>query len=149
LTVISGYNRMMMDDLAAQDFLRSCAEEILKAAERAAALTNQLLTFSRRQVTRPLVLGANALIRRIEPALRLLLAPEIELVLALNPDSGNIRVDPVQLEQAILNLVMNARDAMPAGGRLTMETGITGLDEAYTRTPAGVKPGEFVMIAVT
>jgi two-component system cell cycle sensor histidine kinase/response regulator CckA len=149
LTVISGYNRMMLDDLSPLDPLRGNAEEILKAADRAAALTNQLLAFSRRQIIRPRVLNVNAVLAGTEKMLRRLIGEDVQLVLNTAPDIGNVRADPGHIEQAIVNLAVNARDAMPEGGRITIETSNVYLDENYTRTHLGVQPGEFVMIAVS
>ena len=149
LTVIAGYNRMLLDELSSVDPLRSYVEEALTAADRAAELTNQLLAFSRRQITQPRVVNVNHVISQAEKMLRRLIGEDIKLVSKLIPDAGNIRVDPGHLEQALLNLAVNSRDAMPLGGRLTLETANVALDEAYTRSHLGVKPGEFVMIAVT
>jgi CheY-like chemotaxis protein len=149
LTVISGYNRMILDELSPLDPLRGNAEEILKAAGRAAALTNQLLAFSRRQIMRPSVLDVNAVIASTEKMLRHLIGEDIQLMLNPARDAGNIRADPVHIEQAVVNLAVNARDAMPAGGRLAIETANVRLDETYARTHPGVQPGEFVMIAVS
>ena len=149
LTVIAGYNRMILDDLSPLDPLRGCAEEVLKAADRAAALTHQLLAFSRRQVMRSCVMNVNTTVEHTEKMLRRLIGEDIELVLSLSADIGNIKADPNHIEQAIVNLALNARDAMPKGGRITVETANTYLDETYARTHLGVKPGEFVMVAVS
>jgi hypothetical protein len=149
LTVISGYNRMIIEELSALDPLRGYAEEVQQAADRAAALTNQLLTFSRRQIMKPRVVNVNGLLSQTEKMLRRLIGEDIELVLHLHPETGNIKADPNHIEQAIVNLAVNSRDAMPSGGRLTIETGDVQLDEHYARTHIGVKPGDFVMIAVT
>jgi two-component system, cell cycle sensor histidine kinase and response regulator CckA len=149
LTVISGYNRMILDELSPLDPLRGYAEEVLKAADRAAALTNQLLAFSRRQVVQPRVINVAILAAQTEKMLRRLLREDIELSHILAPGTGNIKADPGQLEQAIVNLAVNARDAMPDGGRITIETANIELDESYARTHLGVKPGPFVMIAVS
>ena len=149
LTVISGYNRMMLDEMSEDDALRSNAQEIQLAADRAAALTNQLLAFSRRQVMRPRVLNANSVLAETEKMLRRIIGEDIVLTLNLAPDAGNIRADPGHVEQAIVNLVLNARDAMPNGGNLTIETVNTVLDDNYARTHLGVTPGDFVMITVS
>ncbi len=149
LTVIAGYNRMILDELSPMDPLRGYAEEVLKAADRAGALTNQLLSFSRRQIMQPRVINVNAVIAQTEKMLRRLIGEDVELALGLNPGVGNIKADPNHVEQAIVNLAVNARDAMPLGGRLTIETGHVHLDETYARTHMGVTPGEFVMIAVS
>jgi len=149
LTVISGYNRMILDELSALDPLRGYAEEILKAADRAGALTNQLLAFSRRQIMKPRVIAVNAVITQTEKMLRRLIGEDVELHFGLSADTGNIKADPGHVEQAIVNLAVNARDAMPLGGRLTIETANAHLDENYAKTHMGVTPGEFVMIAVS
>jgi len=149
LTVISGYNRMILDELSALDPLRGYAEEILKAADRAGALTNQLLAFSRRQIMKPRVMNVNATLAGTEKMLQRLIGEDIELKLVLSSDTGNIKADPNAVEQAIVNLAVNARDAMPLGGRLTVETGNVELDESYAKSHMGVTPGEFVMIAVS
>jgi PAS domain S-box-containing protein len=149
LTVISGYDRMILDDLPPQDPLRANAEEILRAAERAASLTSQLLAFSRRQIMRPTVLNVNSVVGNTEKMLHRLIGEDIHLELKTSAEVGNIRADPVHIEQAIINLAVNARDAMPRGGRLTLETANVNLDENYARSHLGVQPGEFVMIAVT
>ncbi|HWD00290.1 MAG TPA: PAS domain S-box protein [Candidatus Sulfopaludibacter sp.] len=149
LTVISGYNRMILDELSPLDPLRGYAEEILKAADRAGALTNQLLAFSRRQIMKPRVINVNSVIEQTEKMLRRLIGEDVTLSFGLKPDVGNIRADPGHVEQAIMNLAVNARDAMPAGGRLTIETANANLDESYAKTHMGVTPGDFVMIAVS
>jgi PAS domain S-box-containing protein len=149
LTVIAGYNRMILDEVSTLDPLRGYAEETLKAADRAAALTNQLLAFSRRQIMRPRVISPNAVIEQTETMLRRLIGEDIRLELVLGADTGNIRTDPHHIEQAIVNLAVNARDAMPDGGRITIETSNSQIDETYAKTHMGVQPGEFVMIAVS
>jgi PAS domain S-box-containing protein len=149
LTVIAGYNRMILDELSTLDPLRGYAEEIHKAAERASALTNQLLAFSHRQIMQPRVIDVNAVIAQTENMLRRLLGEDIELVMNLAPDAGNIHSDPHHIEQAIVNLAVNARDAMPLGGRITIETSNAAIDETYAKTHIGVQPGDFVMIAVS
>ncbi|HKE23692.1 MAG TPA: ATP-binding protein [Bryobacteraceae bacterium] len=149
LTVISGYNRMLLDELSPLDPLRSYVEEALTAADRAAELTNQLLAFSRRQIMQPKVINVNTVVRQSDKMLRRLIGEDIELVFLLKDDVGNIKVDPGHLDQAIINLAVNSRDAMPLGGRLTVETANVHLDENYARSHVGVKPGEFVMIAVS
>ena len=149
LTVISGYNRMILDELSALDPLRGYAEEVLKAADRAGALTNQLLAFSRRQIMRPRVVSVNTVLAQTQKMLDRLIGEDVELMLRLGPEVGNIKADPLHVEQAVVNLAVNARDAMPLGGRLTIETENVCLDENYARTHMGVSPGEFVMIAVS
>jgi PAS domain S-box-containing protein len=149
LTVISGYDRMILDELSPLDPLHEYALEILKSAERAGALTNQLLAFSRRQILQPRVVSVNTVVKQTEKMLRRLIGEDVHLDFSLHPEGGNIKADPNQIEQIIVNLAVNARDAMPRGGRLTIETQNVVLDETYVRTHAGVKPGDFVMIAVS
>jgi two-component system cell cycle sensor histidine kinase/response regulator CckA len=149
LTVISGYNRMILDELSPLDPLRGYAEEILKAADRAGALTNQLLAFSRRQIMKPRVINVNSVIEQTDKMLHRLIGEDIDLKFVLKSDLANIRADPGHVEQVIMNLAVNARDAMPLGGRLTLETANAHLDENYAKTHMGVIPGDFVMIAVS
>lgn len=149
LTVISGYNRMILDELSPLDPLRGYAEEVLKAADRAGALTNQLLAFSRRQIIQPRVMNVNAVVGQTEKMLRRLLGEDIQLAFDLKAEDGNIRADLNQIAQAIVNLAVNARDAMPTGGRISVETENVYLDENYVRTHLGVQPGDFVMIAMS
>ena len=149
LTVITGYGTMVLEGLPDQDPLRSHVEEILSATNRAAALTSQLLAFSRQQPMRPQVINLNALIANTEKMLRRLIREDIVLELILQDGLGSVKADLAQVEQAIVNLVVNSRDAMPAGGRITVETANVCLDECYARTHIGVQPGEFVMIAVS
>ena len=149
LTVIEGYTRMILDELSPVDPLRDCAEEIHRAADRAGALTNQLLAFSRRQIIQPRVISVNATVVQIEKMLRRLIGEDVELVLSLNSDAGNIKADPSHIEQAIVNLVVNARDAMPLGGRITVETANVVLDDHYARSHMGMVPGAFVMLALS
>ena len=149
LTVVAGYNRMILDELSPMDPLRGYAEEILKAADRAGALTNQLLAFSRRQVMQPRVINVNDVLTQTEKMLQRLIGEDVQLNLRLAADLGNIKADPNHIEQAIVNLAVNARDAMPLGGTITIETGNTELDEHYSKTHLGVKPGDFIMIAVS
>ncbi len=154
LTVIAGYSRMILDGLAPQELpeyteLRVYAEEIGKAADRAGALTNQLLAFSRRQLVQSRVMNVNALIAQSEKTLRHLLGGDIRLTLDLQEPLGNIKADPDQVEQAIVNLALNARDAMPGGGEIFLQTAEVGLDEAWAQTHPSVKPGGYVLIVIT
>jgi PAS domain S-box-containing protein len=149
LTIISGYNRMMLDTLSPLDPMRGYAAEILKASDRASALTKQLLAFSRRQIAQPAVMNVNDLIQHSEKMLRRLITESIELVVHTQPDLDTVKVDATQFEQVLLNLVVNARDALPLGGTITIETGNVELDEEYTRTHLGVRPGPYVMMAVS
>jgi PAS domain S-box-containing protein len=149
LTAIGGYTDLLLADLAPDDKRRRDVEEIHRAADRAAALTHQLLAFSRRQVLQPKVISLNALVPDIEKMLRRLIGEDILFATVLHPKAGNVRADPGQLEQVIVNLAVNARDAMPKGGRLTIETRNVELDQSYTTDHPNVKPGHYVMLAVT
>jgi PAS domain S-box-containing protein len=149
LTIIAGYNRMMLDNLSPMDPMRGYAEEVLKASDRAAALTTQLLAFSRRQVLQPRVLDINSLIVNTEKMLRRLIGEDLEVKVVLSPGLGKIKADPGQIEQVIFNLAINARDAMPTGGRITIETANVEIDETYVKTHFGVEPGDYVMMAVS
>ncbi|MBA3846179.1 MAG: PAS domain S-box protein, partial [Planctomycetes bacterium] len=149
LTVITGYGEMHLQNLAKGDPRRRGVEQMLKASKRAAALTQQLLAFSRRQALQPRVVDLNAVVGDLDGMLRRVIGEDIELVSRLHPGLGRVRADPGQLEQVVMNLCINARDAMPAGGRLTIETANVELDEIYTRLHPTVKPGSTVMLAVT
>jgi len=149
LTVIAGYNRMILDELSTLDPLRGYAEEVLKAADRAGALTNQLLAFSRRQIMQTRVMSLNDAVSGTEAMLRRLIGEDIQIVMSLAPEAGNIRCDPHHIEQAIVNLALNSRDAMPGGGRLVIETSNVQIDDTYVKTHMGVTPGDFVMVAVS
>ena len=149
LTAIGGYSDLLLADLPPDDRRRHDVEEIHQATQRAATLTQQLLAFSRRQVLQPKVINLNALVPNIEKMLRRLIGEDILFATVLHPSLGNVRADPGQLEQVIVNLAVNARDAMPDGGRLTIETRNVELDEAYTAEHPAVKPGRYVLLAVT
>jgi PAS domain S-box-containing protein len=149
LTAIAGYAELLREDLSADDARRADVEEILRASERAAELTHQLLAFSRRQVLAPRVLDLNAVVGDLDKMLRRLIREDIELRTALAPELGAVRADPGQLEQVILNLVVNARDAMPNGGKLTIETANAELDESYALDHPTVVAGPHVMLAVS
>jgi signal transduction histidine kinase/ActR/RegA family two-component response regulator len=149
LTIITGYSQLILNNLAPEDPNRQSAEQIMKAGERAATLTSQLLAFSRRQVLQPKVLDVNRLIGTLTSMLRRLIGEDIDLQLHLREGLGQVNADPGQIEQVLMNLVVNARDAMPRGGTLTIETANIDLDENYTRTHVTLKPGPYVMIAVS
>ena len=148
LTVITSYSAMLLGEQCTTPEVRADLEEIKSAADRAAALTRQLLAFSRRQLLQPRVLDVNELTLNLEKMLRRLLREDIELVTALEPALGLVHADPGQLEQVIVNLAVNARDAMPDGGRLTIETANVTLDESFGPLPDG-GAGEHVMLAVS
>jgi PAS domain S-box-containing protein len=149
LMVIRGYGELLLEGSEAGDPVYRSAEQIQKAADRAASLTRQLLAFSRKQVLAPAVLDINAVVTDIEKMLQRLIGEDIELVTVARPGVGRIKADRGQIEQVILNLAVNARDAMPRGGKLTIETANVELDEEYCRRHAVVQPGSYVMIAVT
>jgi two-component system cell cycle sensor histidine kinase/response regulator CckA len=149
LTAIGGRCYLVLGELTAENPLRQEIEIIQAAAERAAKLTHQLLAFSRKQILEPRVLDLNATAAGIEPLLRRMIREDIEIVAALDPAAGYIKADAGQIEQVLLNLAVNASDAMPEGGRLTLETGDVTLDEAYARAHAGVEPGPYVMLSVS
>jgi signal transduction histidine kinase/ActR/RegA family two-component response regulator len=149
LTIITGYSQLILNNLSAEDPNRQSAEQIMKAGERAATLTRQLLAFSRRQVLQPKILDVNRLIGTLTSMLRRLIGEDVDLQLELREGLGQVNADPGQIEQVLMNLVVNARDAMPRGGTLTIETSNVNLDESYTRTHVTLKPGAYVMIAVS
>jgi PAS domain S-box-containing protein len=149
LTVIKGYSELSRIGLKEGDILRGNMDEILNAAERAASLTRQLLAFSRRQVMKMKVLDLNTLLRDLEKMLRRIIGENIEMVIQLAEDLGRVRADVGQIEQVIMNLAVNARDAMPSGGKLTIETADVELDESYARSHVDVKPGHYVMFSVS
>ena len=148
LTVVAGRCHLFLHRLAPHDPGRRDLELIQKTAERAAKLTRQLLAFSRKQVLEPKVLDLSAMVAAVEPFLRRLLGEDIDLAVKSQEGIGRVTADPGQIEQVILNLAINARDAMPRGGRLTIETANVDLDETYTRLHAEVHSGPHVMLAV-
>jgi signal transduction histidine kinase/ActR/RegA family two-component response regulator len=149
LTVIGGYSEMLLKGAAPEDPSRQKILEIRKAAERAASLTRQLLAFSRKQVLQPKVLDLNSVVPDMGKMLRRMIGEDIELRTVLQPDLGNVKADPGQMEQVVMNLVVNARDAMRSGGTLTIETANAYLDETYARHHVAVVPGPYVMLAVS
>jgi signal transduction histidine kinase/CheY-like chemotaxis protein len=148
LTIIRGYSRLLLDRASGHEF-RGSLERIDDAAERAASLTSQLLAFSRRQVLQPKVFNLNALVQNLEKMLRRLISEDIEMRTVLAANLGSVRADRSQIEQVIMNLVVNARDAMPSGGKLTIETSNVYLDEEYARAHQTVVPGHHVLLAVS
>ncbi len=149
LTVILGFSDFVLSNTDHTTTNHEYLEEIKNAAERAAALTRQLLAFSRKQVLQPRVLDLNTVVSDIEKMLRRLLGADVELTTVLSRDVAPIRADATQVEQIIMNLAVNASDAMPEGGKLTIETGNTELGEEYCREHVDVQPGRYVMLAVS
>lgn len=147
LGVILGYGERLLRRLPSPE--RREISEILKAAEHAASLTRQLLAFSRRQVLKPRVLDLNAVVEEMDGMLRRIIGEDINLVTVLQDGLGRVKADPGQIQQVVMNLAVNARDAMPSGGRLTMETGNAELDHSYSSAHLAVRPGRYVMLAVT
>ncbi len=148
LTAIGGYSDLLIHRLDGSSPMRRDVEEIRKAGERATSLTRQLLAFSRQQVLQPKVLDLNAAVADMDRMLRRLIGEDIDLVTVLKPGLGNVMADPGQVEQVILNLVVNARDAMPKGGKLTIETRNVELDERYVLRHAVVHPGAYVLLSI-
>ncbi len=150
LTVINGYSQLLLAQMSEQDAMRTELEEIKKAGVRAAALTGQLLAFSRRQVTAPQVLDLNAVVNNMEVMLRRLLGEDIiELVTVQAPDLGMIKADPGQLDQVMMNLAVNARDAMPNGGRLAIETSNVKLTPEEARRAGPLESGSYILVTVS
>jgi len=147
--VITGYSQWMLDELPQGSQLAESASEILLAANRAAALTNQLLSFCRNQMIQPILVDLNTLVALLDQMLRRVIGEDIKLVTSTCPDLGLVRADPIQVEQVILNLAVNARDAMPAGGKLIIETGNVEISEEFAREQLDCAPGAYVMLSVT
>src|SRR5216110_717282 len=149
LTVITSYSDLLLEDLGTDDPKRSDVEQVRKAADGAAALTRQLLAFSRQQVVEPRVVSLNAVVESLQKILRRVIGEDIEVTIALAPDLESVRADVGQLEQVLMNLVVNARDAMPTGGRLTVETANVEHDPEYARDREAAAVRRFAMLAVT
>jgi PAS domain S-box-containing protein len=149
LTAITGYADLLLEDLRPTDSRHQDVAEIRKAADRAAGLTRQLLAFSRQQVLQPSVIDVKTLVGDLEKMLGRLLGEDVELGTRLAPDTGRVKADAGQLEQVLMNLAVNARDAMPDGGKLTLETSNVDLSEEYAADHYPARPGPYVMIAVT
>jgi PAS domain S-box-containing protein len=148
LTAITGYSDLVLRRLGSVDPLRRSVEEIRRAAERAASLTHQLLAFSRKQMMQVKVLDLNAVVAEMESFLRRLIGEDIQLVTSLDPDLRRVKADPGQIEQVIMNLVVNARDAMPQGGRLRIETKDVSLSEPYLDDAGSVESGDYVVLSI-
>ena len=149
LTVISGNVSLAMMGLQRQDPLFESMNDISRAVDSAANLTRQLLAFSRKQVIDPKVLNLNTVVERLQKMLTRLLGEDVQLCAILSDNLGQVHIDPGQVEQVIVNLAVNSRDAMPDGGKLTLETANVTLDEAFCRAHGFVQPGEFVMLVVS
>jgi two-component system, cell cycle sensor histidine kinase and response regulator CckA len=149
LGVILGYTELLLGHPGLNDAQRKDIQQIQKAGERASLLTRGLLAFSRKQVLQPRVLNLNAVVAGTEELLKRLIGEDIELLVILNPAVGSVEADPGQLEQIIMNLAVNARDAMPAGGKLTVETSNVEFDENYAAHNPHTRPGPHAMIVVT
>ena len=149
LTIIKGYGQLSLLDLKEGDPLLKNIEEIQKAADRATTLIRQLLAFSRRQVMEMIVIDLNSLIRDLDKMLRRVIGEDIVLMTLLAEDLGRVKGDPGQIEQVIMNLAVNARDAMPTGGKLIIETVNSELDENFVHGHFGVAPGPYVMLSVS
>ncbi len=149
LTVIKGYNQLSLLELSQDDPLRANLEEVQQAAERAASLTRHILAFSRRQILQSKLFDLNHLLLNLDKMLRRVIGEDIELITLLSEDLGKVEADPGQIEQVVMNLAVNAKDAMPNGGKLTIETLNVELDKNYAQTHRGVAPGRYVMMAVS
>jgi PAS domain S-box-containing protein len=149
LTVITGYAEMLKSDVAVIPEARLPVEEISAAAASAASLTRQLLAFSRRQPSFPRTVNVNDAVARMESMIRRLIGEPVSLVLDLHDESGHVRIDPGHIEQIVLNLAVNARDAMPGGGKVTVETGTFEVDELFADTHVNLHPGTYSTITVT
>jgi PAS domain S-box-containing protein len=149
LTIISGYSELLASRFAADDPTRGLIQEIHKAGERAALLTRQLLTFSRKAVVEPRVLDLNAIVTDTERMLRRLIGEDLSVTTVLDPALERVKIDAGQIEQVLMNLAVNARDAMPRGGKLTIETANVELDENYARLHPEARPGRYVLLAVS
>ncbi|HVI80775.1 MAG TPA: PAS domain S-box protein, partial [Candidatus Acidoferrum sp.] len=149
LTVILGYAQLLADGVPHGTRLTDSTEAIKTAAEKAAGITRQLLAFSRKQVLSPRVISLNDILLNLDSLLRRLIGEDVEVMTVPAADLGRVKADPSQLEQVIMNLALNARDAMPNGGNLTLETANTYLDESYAHQHQPVVPGRYVMLAVS
>jgi two-component system, cell cycle sensor histidine kinase and response regulator CckA len=149
LMVISGYSEFLLERLGAEPQLRGPAQEIASAAERASSLTRQLLAFSRKQMLAPRIVNLNDVATENLKMLTRMIGEDIDLVMVPGQNLWSVRADAGQIEQVIMNLAVNARDAMPSGGKLTIETSNVTLDEEYARFHAPLRPGDYVMVTIS
>ena len=149
LTIIKGYSQLSLHELKEENPLKGNLEEINRASEKAADLTRQLLSFSRSQMMEMKVIDLYTLLKNLDKMLRRVIGEDVKLITCLANDLGRVKADPGQIEQVIINLVVNAKDAMPSGGKLAIETANVELDEVYARSHIGVKPGRYVMLLVS
>jgi PAS domain S-box-containing protein len=149
LTIINGYGELVLGKLSPADPSRALIREIVAAGDRAAGLTRQLLTFSRKAIIEPKILDLEVVVADVDKMLRRILGEDIQLAIVVDPELGTVKADPGQIEQVVMNLVVNARDAMPQGGQLTVEVRNAELDEAYAREHLDARPGPHVMLAVS
>ena len=149
LMTIKGCSELLLDAFDRRDPRREEVEEILKAADRATSLTRQLLAFGRRQVLQPQILDLNSVVSNMNKMLRRLIGEDIQLITLLDPELWSVKVDPGMIEQVIMNLAVNSRDALPNGGKLTIETANVIHDEEYAGRHVSVKPGYYAMLAVS
>ena len=149
LTVILGYNEMLREQVKADPAALEYTREVLQAAERASALTNQLLAFSRRQVSAPRIVNLNEVVGHIDKMLRRIIGEDVELEILLEPDLPPVNADTAHIDQVIMNLAVNSRDAMPGGGKLTIETAGVQLTEEYAEGHLGLAPGPYVLLSVS
>ena len=149
LMVISGYSEFLLERVGPDPRLRGPAQEISNATQRATSLTRQLLAFSRKQMLAPKVLDLNEVVAENLKMLTRMIGEDIDLVMVPGPGLGSVRADPGQIDQVIMNLAVNARDAMPQGGKLTIETANTALDENFARTHTPLMPGDYIVLAIS
>ena len=149
LTVILGYSQILAEGVPAGSRLADSTAQIKSAADKASGITRQLLAFSRKQVLSPRVINLNDIMLNLDSLLRRLIGEDIEVLTVPDNGLGSVRADPGQIEQVIMNLALNARDAMPCGGKLTLETSNAQLDESYSRRHQPAEPGRYVMLAVS
>jgi nitrogen-specific signal transduction histidine kinase len=149
LSIIMGHGELLLGAVGADERARSGLEQIRRAADRAASLTQQLLAFSRKQVLQPKVLDLNDAVADVQKMLSRVIGEDIELVASLHPSLASVKADPGQVEQVLMNLAVNARDAMPGGGTLSVRTGVTDLDAAYCAAHTDARPGSYVVLTVS